>query len=87
MEKPQFTEKVKVIEAEIDGNQVDLRAINSKLEIAYKYEAELLLRLESARKNTEDLRNQYFAKSTEVAKGYQKMKDAFDIWTGFFFNR
>ena len=83
MNKHELTEKLKVIETEIYNDKVDLNSINVKLENAYKYEEELLKRLDFARKQTEDLRNQFFIKSTSIIKKFNQMKSDLDIWTGF----
>ena len=84
--KHQLTEKLKVIETEIYNDKIDLRGINSKLEIAYNYEEELLQRLSYARKQTEELRKQFFIKTGEVSTKYDKMKNIFDVFTGNFYN-
>ena len=59
--KHELTEKLKVIETEIYNDKIDLRGINSKLEIAYKYEEELIERMNYAKKQTEELRKQFFS--------------------------
>lgn len=83
--KHEMTEKLKVIETEIYNDKIDLRSINSKLETSYKYQDELLQRMEWAKKQTEDLRQQYFQKSTEISKKFDKMKDIMDVFTGNFY--
>ena len=84
-EKHQLTEKLKVLETEIHDAKVDLRGINSKLEMAYKYEEELHQRMEFAKKKTEELRNEFFIKSGEISNKYVKMKDIFNVFTGNFY--
>ena len=68
--KHELTEKLKVIETEIYNDKIDLRGINSKLEIAYKYEEELLQRMDYAKKQTEELRKQFFIKAGEISTKY-----------------
>ena len=84
-QKHELTEKLKVIETEIYDAKIDLNSINSKLENAYKYEDELLQRLNFARSQTEKLRNDFLKKSTEISQKYEKMKQVFDIFTGNFY--
>lgn len=85
-DKHELTEKLKVIETEIHNDKFDLRCINSKLEIAYKYEEELLVRMDNARKKTEELRKQFFAKSSELSSKFDKMKEMVNIFTGNWYN-
>lgn len=83
--KHEMTEKLKVIETEIYNDKIDLRSINSKLEASYKYQDELLQRMEWAKKQTEDFRLQYFQKATEISQKFDKMKDIMDVFTGNFY--
>jgi len=83
--KHELTEKLKVIETEIYNDKIDLHGINSKLEIAYKYEEELIERMNYAKKQTEELRKQFFIKSGEISTKYDKMKEIFDVFTGNFY--
>ena len=83
--KHELTEKLKVIETEIYNDKIDLRGINSKLEIAYKYEEELIERMNYAKKQTEELRKQFFIKASEISSKYDKMKGIFDVFTGNFY--
>lgn len=83
--KHELTEKLKVIETEIHDSKVDLRGIGYKLDTAYKYEDELLQRLESARKKTRELREDFFKKSGEISEKYDRMKSIFDVFTGNFY--
>ena len=83
--KHELTEKLKVIETEIYNDKIDLRGINSKLEIAYKYEEELLQRMDYAKKQTEELRKQFFIKAGEISTKYDKMNNIFDVFTGNFY--
>lgn len=83
--KHEMTEKLKVIETEIYNDKIDLRSINSKLETSYKYQDELLQRMEWAKKQTEELRQQYFQKTTEISQKFDKMKDIMDVFTGNFY--
>lgn len=85
--KHELTEQLKVIETEIYSAKVDLRGINTKLENAHKYEDELIQRLNFARKQTEELRNQFFIKSTEISKKYEKVKYIVDVFTGNFYSQ
>lgn len=84
--KHELTEKLKVIETDIHDKRVDLRGIGYKLDTAYKYEDELLQRLEAARKRTRELREDFFKKSGEISEQYDKMKHIFDIFTGNFYH-
>lgn len=83
--KHELTEKLKVIETEIYNDRIDLKSINSKLEIAYQYEEDLRVRMEYAKKQTEQLRNEFFAKSTSISQKYDKIKNIVDIFTGNFY--
>jgi hypothetical protein len=83
--KHELTEKLKVIETEIYNDKIDLRGINSKLEMAYKYEEELIERMNYAKKQTEELRKQFFIKAGEISTKYDKMKNIFDVFTGNFY--
>ena len=83
--KNELTEKLKVVETEIYEAKLELKALNSRLEINYKYEDELLQRLSDARKKTESIRNEFFVKSTELSKKYNKIKNIVDIFTGNFY--
>jgi len=84
--KHELTEKLKVIETEIYNDRIDLRSINSKLVIAYKYEEELNNRMVRAKENTETLRNEFFKKSSEMSQKYDKIKNIVDVFTGNFYN-
>lgn len=83
--KHELTEKLKVIETEIYNDKIDLYGISSKLEIAYKYEEELTERMKYAKKQTEELKKQFFIKSSEISTKYDKMKKIFDVFTGNFY--
>ena len=83
--KHELTEKLKVIETEIYDSKIDLRSLNLKLENAYKYEDELLQRMEFARKQTKEIRENFFIKSVELSEKYEKMKNIFDVFTGNFY--
>ena len=84
--KHELTEKLKLIETEIYNDKIDLRGINSKLEIAYKYEEELNERINYAKKKTEELRKEFFIKSGEMSTKYEKMKEIFDVFTGNYYS-
>lgn len=83
--KHQLTEKLKVIETEIHDARIDLRATQSKLEIALKYEEELIERMNFAKNKTSELRNEFFKKSAQISSKYAKMKNIFDVFTGNFY--
>src|SRR5574343_444852 len=83
--KHELTEKLKVIETEIYDAKIDLRSLNSKLENAYKYEEELLQRIEFARKQTKEIRESFFIKAGEISDKYENMKIIFDVFTGNFY--
>jgi len=83
--KHELTEKLKLIETEIHNDRIDLRGISSKLEIAYKYEEELIERMNYAKARTEKLRQDYFIKTGEISSKYEKMKNIFDVFTGNFY--
>jgi hypothetical protein len=82
----ELTEKLKVIETEIHDNKIDLNSISAKLDIAYKYEDDLIQRLQSARENTTKLRNDFFKTAGEISEQYDKIKNIVDIFTGNFYN-
>lgn len=85
--KHELTEKLKVIETEIYNAKVDLKGISLKLEMAHSYEDELLQRLEAARKNTNQLKAEFFIKSGEISEKYNAMKSIFDVFTGNFYRQ
>ena len=84
-DKHKLTEKLKVLETKIYDTKLDLKSINSKLEMAYKYEDELLIRQNNARLKTDELKKEFFAKSSVISKLYIDMKKIFDVWTGNFY--
>lgn len=84
-DKFELTEKVKATERDLINKKHELKAINSKLETCYKYEDELLQRLEFARSQTKELRNQFFIKSGEITEGFKELKGHLEIYTGNFF--
>jgi len=84
-DKHELTEKLKILETEIHESKIDLKGINSKLEIAYKYEEELTQRMIYAKKKTEDLRKEFFIKSGEIEGKYKSMKGIFEVFTGNFY--
>lgn len=87
MEKTnKLTEKLKLLEAEINDCRSDLNAIKSKLTIAFNYENELNQRMVDAKKHTEELRRQFSIKSTEMSNKFVDMKNLFDIFTGNYFS-
>ena len=83
--KHELTEKLKVIETDINNGKLDLRSIQYKLDVAYKYEDDLALRMQAARTRTSELQKQYFEKSSEISEHFRKMKSIFDIFTGNFY--
>lgn len=85
-DKHELTEKLKAIETEIYNDKIDLKTINSKLAVAYKYEEELNERMAHAKKHTNELREQFFIKSGEMSAKYDTMKDIFDVFTGNFYS-
>ena len=86
-EEHELTEKLKALEREIYNAKIDLKGINSKLEIAYSYEDELVSRQNFAKAKTEEMRKEFFIKSSEITKMYDKMKNIFDVFTGNFYNK
>lgn len=82
--KHEMTEKLKVLENEVYDLKVDLNSISVKLDSAYKYEDELLQRMESARAKTKEMRLQFFAKHQEIMSKHGEMKDVMDVFTGNF---
>lgn len=83
--KHELTEKLKVLETLIHDARIDLQGINSKLDCAYSYEDELSQRQVSAKKKTEELRKEFYIKSSEISRLYEKMRDIFDIFTGNYY--
>jgi len=79
--KHKLTEELKVLETEIYDAKIDLRAINRKLNMAYQYEEALNIRMSAAKERTEELRNEFFKKSSVISNFYNKMKNIFDIFT------
>jgi hypothetical protein len=80
----ELTEKLKVIETDVYNDKIDLSSISRKLDIAYKYEDELIQRQIAARENTTKLRNDFFKKCGEISEKYDKIKNIVDIFTGNF---
>lgn len=83
-DKFELTEKVKATERDLINKKHELKAINSKLETCYNYEDELLQRLEFARKQTRELRNEFFIKSGEISECFKVLKGHLEIYTGNF---
>jgi len=81
-----LTEELKNVEVQIHSNKLELKHINSKLNIAYQYEDDLNKRLVLAKNNTESLRVEFFQQANVVTKLYDNMKKIFDLHTGNFFN-
>ena len=84
-EKHELTEVLKVLETEIYDIKIDIRNVNAKLENAYKYEDELIQRMNFAKSKTLELRNQSYKKCSEISEKYEKMKKIFDVFTGNFY--
>jgi len=84
-EKHTLTDKLKLIETQIHEKRIDMKATSSKLQIAYDYEDELVVRMSAARARTEAIKKDLFAHSSELSKMYDKMKDIFDVFTGNFY--
>ena len=84
--KHELTEQLKVIENEIYNDKIDLRGITRKLESAQQYEEDLIKRQEFARKQTAELRNEFFQKCTSISQKYDKIKNIVDVFTGNFYN-
>jgi predicted nucleic acid-binding Zn-ribbon protein len=83
--KHELTEQLKLVETEIYDAKMDLKCIESKLNMAYNYEEELNQRLVAAKMKTQDLQNQFFQKASTMSQLYEKMKNIFDIFTGNFY--
>jgi len=83
----ELTEELKYTECEINERNAELRAVRSKLYQNYKYEAEMLERLEKARNKTKDLHQELSDKIKAVAVLHDKMKNILDVFTGNFFNQ
>ena len=83
--KHELTEKLKVIETEIHEAKLDLRAINSKLEISMQYEDDLRTRQITANEKTKQYRGEFFKKSSEISDKYRKMANIFEMHTGNFY--
>lgn len=83
--KHELTEQLKVVETEIYNAKIDLKGIESKLNMAYKYEEELNQRLATAKLKTQELQHQFFQKASAMSQLYEKMKNIFDIFTGNFY--
>lgn len=80
------TEVLKELEVQAYDLKTDFNSLKYKLEIAYKYEEELLVRLESARKKTKEIQINLFDTSNKISDVFQKMKNQLDIFTGNFYN-
>lgn len=83
--KHELTEQLKQVETEIYDAKIDLRGIQAKLEMAYRYEEELNQRMANAKTKTEELRLQFFQKASALSNLYEKMKNIFDVFTGNFY--
>ena len=84
-DKHELTEKLKKVELTVHNAKSDLRAIEAKLNASYAYEDELNQRQATAKKQTEELRTEFFKKAGEISACYKEMKDIFDVFTGNFF--
>lgn len=85
-EKNKLTDKLKLFETEIHKSRIDLKAIDEKLQIAYQYEDDLILRMKFAKEETAKLKAEFFKKSSELSEWYIKMKQVFDVFTGNFYS-
>lgn len=83
--KHELTEQLKVIENEVYNDKIDLLGITRKLESAQQYEDELIQRQQFARKQTTELRNQFFQKCTSISQKYDKMKNIVEVFTDNFY--
>lgn len=86
MDANKVTEVLKELEVHAYDLKTDFNSLKYKLEIAYKYEEELLVRLESARKKTKEIQINLFDTSNKISDVFQKMKNQLDIFTGNFYN-
>ena len=84
-QKHKLTENLKALETEVYNKKIDLNSLMSKLESSYKYEDELLQRLEFAKKQTKILREECFKTSTSISNDFEKIKDILDIFTSNFY--
>lgn len=80
----ELTEKLKVLEVKLYNAKLELKTTNSKLNVAYQYEEDLNQRQIAAKKSTEELRIEFFQKSSAISEMYGEMKAIFDIHTGNF---
>jgi predicted nucleic acid-binding Zn-ribbon protein len=83
--KHELTEKLKVVELEINNLKSDLRSISYKLEIANKYEDDLNIRMHEAKVKTAALRIEFFEMSSKISEKFNVMKSIFNVFTGNFF--
>ena len=80
-----LTEQLKVLETEVHAKKLDLSSINAKLGSNYAYQDELAIRVQQAKRNENELREEFIKKSQEIAGDYKKMKDILDVFTGNFY--
>ena len=80
--KNKLTEKLKLVENEIEDGRAELHSISVRLGIAYAYETELEQRRVAAVKKTEELRIEYYQKMNSITKLYYKIKNIVDVFTG-----
>jgi len=83
--KHELTEDLKFIETEIHNAKHDLKAIGSKLDIAYKYQEELEQRRAYANAKTKELQLEFFEKQGTITEMYNKMANIFNIFTANFY--
>jgi hypothetical protein len=83
--KSKLTDQLKEQEMVADEKNIELKAISSKLNLAYDYENDLILRQQAARQNSAELQIEYINKKREVNKAIQDMKSTMDVFTGNFF--
>ena len=83
--KHELTDQLKVLETKIHEAKIDLKGVNSKLEISYQYEEDLNQRQIDAKKRTNEIRKEFFIKSGEINEMYREMKNIFDVFTGNFY--
>ena len=81
-----LTDDLKELETEVYKLRSNLKGINDRLNISYKYEAELAERMVAAKKQTEEIRQEFFLKTQEITGKYNEMKKIVGVFTGNFYS-
>lgn len=83
--KNKLTEDLKVLETEVNDKKAESRMIQSRLNISYEYETDLLQRLEKCKQNRLELIVESQKKNKEISEVFDKMKNILNVFTSNFY--